>query len=560
MAAHGSSKAPGAAYYIVSFMALASVLIVAAVLAGVFWLSRPVNLEPETNRLADALERVLRDNYVPERNIERGPPAEQSAPRDNIETRWTAHEFTVTLPPELNSEGFKTQLRKDMSIYFVRLTDRERDPENNYDRISLYLDDLPFAELTLIPGKSETAEVYRSDLRNSSIQLANLVAGVLEELPSSRRYARQPAEERADLGALWQYTGFSVALPPGVTPGELKSRLEARNTLPNAVVGTASGQEPDYSLLVSLDGKPCVGVSCTLAPAGDSPRPEPLSLDAVLSGSIMGSEPEEESKLPSGEIVETPIAAPPVPAPVAAIRAPLNPDPVPPAARDSADPAHPARLALIIDDGGYSNSRADQVLALDNRLTLAILPNTPFAVETAERGAALGFEIILHMPMETDSGTEEAVPGTIFTAMGKAEIQELTNKVLDQIPNVAGINNHTGSKFTTNKKKMGFVLEVLKKRGLFFIDSVTIHTSVAHAAAMEMGVPTARRDVFLDNEATEANVRSQFALLLQMARDKGAAIGIGHFQSPATARVLADEIPKLADANIVLVHASELVQ
>ena len=139
-------------------------------------------------------------------------------------------------------------------------------------------------------------------------------------------------------------------------------------------------------------------------------------------------------------------------------------------------------------------------------------------------------------------------------------IQELTNKAIDQIPYIVGINNHTGSKFTSNKKKMGFVLEVLKQRGLFFIDSVTIGTSVAYEAAMAAGVPTARRNVFLDNEDNVDSVRRQYEQLLQMARENGSAIGIGHFQHAATARVLADEIPKLADAHIELVHASELVQ
>ena len=40
----------------------------------------------------------------------------------------------------------------------------------------------------------------------------------------------------------------------------------------------------------------------------------------------------------------------------------------------------------------------------------------------------------------------------------------------------------------------------------------------------------------------------------------GRAIGIGHFQKPNTAKVLAAEIPRLAEKGITLVHASELVE
>jgi polysaccharide deacetylase 2 family uncharacterized protein YibQ len=223
-------------------------------------------------------------------------------------------------------------------------------------------------------------------------------------------------------------------------------------------------------------------------------------------------------------------------------------------------PGGKIRLAVLIDDGGNNSSHGDRILALDSRLTLAILPNTPFAAEIAEEGAEKGFEIMLHMPMETDSETVQSVPGTVFTKMGKEEIQKLTNAAIDQIPHVVGINNHTGSKFTSNREKMDFVLEVLKDRGLYFIDSVTIHTSVAFDAAREMGVPTARRDVFLDDATDIGSVRRQWAILLETAQKHGQAIGIGHFQCPATAKVLAEEIPKLAEAGIELVHASELLQ
>ena len=163
------------------------------------------------------------------------------------------------------------------------------------------------------------------------------------------------------------------------------------------------------------------------------------------------------------------------------------------------------------------------------------------------------------MPMESHSKKEEAVEGTIFGAMGQKEIQKLVNNALDQYPEVVGINNHTGSKFTENEEKLGFVFEVLKERNLFFIDSFTLNTSIAYEAARKAGIPTARRDVFLDNNADEASIRAQFDELVKQTIAQGSAIGIGHFQKPNTAKVLAVEIPKLKNAGIELVHASELL-
>jgi len=299
----------------------------------------------------------------------------------------------------------------------------------------------------------------------------------------------------------------------------------------------------------------------------------------VLDDGITGSEPDESLDEPSGtpDMVVSPVVVPPAPAP-ATTPPPETPAPVPPTKEAPAPkavapvaspepqpsasllPGASVRLAILIDDGGNNRSHGDRILALDNRLTLAILPNTPFAAEIAEEGAQKGFEIMLHMPMETHSATVKNVPGTVLINMEKDEIQRLTKEAIDQIPHVVGINNHTGSKFTSDREKMDFVVEVLKERGLYFVDSVTINTTVAFESAREAGIPSARRDVFLDDATDIASVRRQYERLLKIARENGVAIGIGHFQCPATAKVLAEEIPKLAEAGIELVHASELVQ
>jgi polysaccharide deacetylase 2 family uncharacterized protein YibQ len=337
-------------------------------------------------------------------------------------------------------------------------------------------------------------------------------------------------------------------------------------------------RDPPVSLLLSIGGKPCVGIACALLPAPDMPAAlESVSLEGVLDDGITGSEPDEslDTAGDAPEMVVSPVVVPPAPA---SVPEPEMPAPAPPAKKTPAPepvvpvktlepqpsaslaPGETTRLAILIDDGGNNSAHGDRILALDNRLTLAILPNTPFAAEIAEKGAQKGFEIMLHMPMETDSTTVQSVPGTVFTRMEKGEIQKLTNAAIDQIPHVVGINNHTGSKFTSDREKMGYVLEVLQSRGLYFIDSVTIHTTVAFDIAREMGVPSGRRDVFLDDSTDIASVRRQFAILLETVQQQGSAIGIGHFQCSATAKVLAEEIPKLAEAGIELVHASELMQ
>lgn len=575
-----AKSTPSFMYYIVSVLALSSLLAITGLLAVNFWLSRPVNLEGETDRLADVLEDALQDNFVPAPNIARDAALPEFQEREGTETHWSFHSFNVTLPAHVKSDTVKDELRKRMSEYFVKLVDEEKQEVTGYERFSLYFDNLAFATVTLIPGKPDTGATYRSDLRTSSQQLADVVDNELASLGLNPPHIRADAVEQEDLNSQWLYTYFSVQLPPGMTLGELKQRLESRMTLPDVLFSTDVPRDPPVSLLLSIGGRPCVGIACTLLPAPETPEtPESVSLEGVLNDGITGSEPDESLDTPADapEMVVSPVVVPPTPTPVPAPQAeapaptpPTKNTPVPepvapvkaPAPQPSASlaPGESVRLAILIDDGGNNSSHGDRILALDNRLTLAILPNTPFAAEIAEKGAQKGFEIMLHMPMETDSATVQSVPGTVFTRMEKDEIQKLTNAAIDQIPHVVGINNHTGSKFTSDREKMGYVLEVLQSRGLYFIDSVTINTTVAFNVAREMGVPSGRRDVFLDDSTDIASVRRQFAILLETVQEQGSAIGIGHFQCPATAKVLAEEIPKLAEAGIELVHASELMQ
>ncbi len=216
------------------------------------------------------------------------------------------------------------------------------------------------------------------------------------------------------------------------------------------------------------------------------------------------------------------------------------------------------RLALILDDGGYDNGSTEEILALDPNLTLAILPYTPLGKEIAERGKALGFEIMLHMPMQPVD-TKINFQGQLNVGMNGEDIARLTREALATVPGVEGINNHTGSRFTSDADSMKMFFEGIKGQPFYFIDSATSAKSKAYELAQAAGIPTAKRSVFLDDTNEAAYIKKQFALLRSQAKRTGMAIGIGHFR-PVTASVLRDELQKIKDDGIALVHASELTK
>jgi hypothetical protein len=130
--------------------------------------------------------------------------------------------------------------------------------------------------------------------------------------------------------------------------------------------------------------------------------------------------------------------------------------------------------------------------------------------------------------MEPFSTEVDPGPGAIFVDDRPECIHRVVAENIATLPNVVGVNNHMGSKYTQQPQKMGQALDVVKNRGLFFVDSLTTGHSAAYACARLMGMSTIRRDLFLDNQREVPSVIRQMKRLRARAQKHGSAIGIGH--------------------------------
>jgi polysaccharide deacetylase 2 family uncharacterized protein YibQ len=216
------------------------------------------------------------------------------------------------------------------------------------------------------------------------------------------------------------------------------------------------------------------------------------------------------------------------------------------------------KVAVILDDLGYKKEVAFWFLRAEMPLTFSVLPGAPFTRSIAEDIKENGGEMMLHLPMEPKNYPEvNPGPGALLLSMEGKEIREILEEDLKQVPHVSGVNNHMGSSFTENPEKMRVVLEELQKRDLFFIDSRTTSGSVGYKLAGELGLPTNKRGVFLDNDLDPRAIEIQVDRLLSMARHSGSAIGICH-PHPETLEVLRKYFPKITQ-EFQVVRVSELV-
>ena len=217
-------------------------------------------------------------------------------------------------------------------------------------------------------------------------------------------------------------------------------------------------------------------------------------------------------------------------------------------------------VAVIVDDMGNSMHEADALLAIDVPITFSIIPGFAKGKEVAEAAHRKGGEVMLHIPMEPKGYQQKPFEKNgLLLALSNEEIDKRMAGYLGVVPYVVGANNHMGSRFTEDRPKMLIVLSVLKGKGMFFIDSKTTPASVGDRVAREIGVPTAARNVFLDNEQDVAAIQAQLEKLAAMALKTGSAIGICH-PHKATLQALAATLPVLKAEGINFVYASALVR
>ena len=217
------------------------------------------------------------------------------------------------------------------------------------------------------------------------------------------------------------------------------------------------------------------------------------------------------------------------------------------------------RIAIIIDDLGDNGPLGDRFVRLPGPVAGAFLPSSPHTQRLAQAAHAAGKEVLVHLPMEA---TRRAMshPDAITLNDSRQTLQAIVQNGLDAVPHAVGLNNHQGSAVTEANDQMQWLMETLRDDGrVFFVDSMTSGRSVALKAARQARIPSARRDVFLDNTRTRDAIHTQFQRLLRLARSRGSATAIGH-PYPETLAYLEEHLPQLASVGVELVPVQALLR
>ncbi|NIA67318.1 divergent polysaccharide deacetylase family protein [Pelagibius litoralis] len=307
-------------------------------------------------------------------------------------------------------------------------------------------------------------------------------------------------------------------------------------------------------VLPSGSGIPRTGT----ADASDALRDRTDAFDREALEAALQAAGDSDGEVEPPESADRPLAfAPPIPVPDRGLKgpAPWQSHAVAVAPSDGRP-----MIAIVLDDVGVHRRNAQNAIALPGPLTLSFMTYAEDLATMTKAAQRAGHELMMHVPMQPLSPTIDPGPNVLIDGLPAAELTQRLVWGLDRFEGYVGINNHMGSRFTASPEGMALVMGELKARGLLFLDSLTAQNSVAGSLAQRAGVPFAERDIFLDNEPDDrASIDRQLALLEQVARERGYAVGIGH-PHRGTVAALTDWIPEMQARGFALVPISAVVR
>ncbi len=215
-------------------------------------------------------------------------------------------------------------------------------------------------------------------------------------------------------------------------------------------------------------------------------------------------------------------------------------------------------LVILIDDMGNSLSLNQAALDLPGPISFAFLPFAHFSQRLAKQAYDRQKDVLLHAPMQSIYNNALG-KGGMTESMNEQQFKQTLRDNIAAIPHLKGVNNHMGSKLTSLPLQMQWTMQVVKKQGLFFVDSRTTGSSVAWQQAKKEGVASLRRDVFLDHEINLQAMKRQYAKALVIAKKHGMALLIAHPHA-LSIKFLKEQLPKLSQNNVKLVSLSSQLE
>ncbi len=366
---------------------------------------------------------------------------------------------------------------------------------------------------------SQTQNAQQPQQRQQSQQLPLLTLRIERDTESGEVNPTSAVPQNEGLGAVSDLSGASSPETAPQVPRE--AGTEGSGSAPENIAVSSSSTAPSLPGEISISGAVSQKENAVV------PQTENAAASASRGGEnfppavVQNGEVDAVSALSGEEILSQNKDGSP------ASTVPSHPAAISPTGEVSGDVVLP-KLALVIDDLGYSTEFAQRILQLDIPITWTIIPEAGQSRRIAALAEAHGQPYLVHIPMQAiidKMGSPEYIIGVDTT---EEKIRAYLDDLQKKFPTACGVSNHRGSRATSDIETMLRFMKALAATGWPFLDSRTTGKTTATHAALEYGIPILQNCVFIDGNPDIATMQKKFAQALHVAQQQGVAVAICH--------------------------------
>lgn len=218
----------------------------------------------------------------------------------------------------------------------------------------------------------------------------------------------------------------------------------------------------------------------------------------------------------------------------------------------------PGGILLIMTDLGLAKQTDERAIHdMPAPVVMAISPYGANARAAAAAAKKDGHNIAALIPMEpTTYPKDDPGPLALLANNTARDNERLLARVFAAVPQPDAAINFMGSRFLGDQQNTDLVIKAMESRKMAFIETPAAYQSPVASIAATRNVPAFSVDVFVDDRATETEIRNQLAELERLSRQKGVAVGVMR-PLPLTFALLTNWIPTLESRNIKLVNLAD---
>jgi polysaccharide deacetylase 2 family uncharacterized protein YibQ len=217
------------------------------------------------------------------------------------------------------------------------------------------------------------------------------------------------------------------------------------------------------------------------------------------------------------------------------------------------------RVAVLLGGIGMSETDSEEAIrTTPAAISLAISPYAFHPERLLADARAAGHELFLALPLEParypldDPGNRALLTGNP-SALNRQRLEWALTRFAGYVGATGALNGMRGERFAAATELMNPLLQAFAARGLLYIDPRPGAPHPPYAVGRSV-------DVVVDEPAVRTEIEANLARLEQVARDRGAALGLVGEPRPVTLARLAAWAATLGARGLVLAPVSAIAQ